>query len=200
LSDVGGVALASLTGEAIRGAIPALADLRVCIFRGWPYLYDGDLAYEAAYLDKYAATPGALVVTATAGDGAIVGASTALPLAAAETELHAPFVAKGLALADWCYFGESLLDPAWRGRGIGVAFFAARETHAAALGLEHSCFCAVERPADHPARPADYVPLDAFWHNRGYQRRDDMTALFTWRDVGEAGETAKPMRFWTKSR
>jgi len=196
-----GTILTSLTGEAIRAAVPALACLRVRIFRDWPYLYDGALEYEAAYLEKYVSTPGALVVTAAdARDGTIVGASTALPLAAAEEELRAPFLAAGHDPADWYYFGESLLDHRWRGRGIGVAFFAAREAEAARLGFARTTFCAVRRPAGHPARPAGHVPLDAFWAKRGYRARPELIATFAWRDVGEAADSPKPMMFWTKER
>lgn len=196
---IDGVAIRSVTGAGIRDVVADLARLRVAIFRAWPYLYEGDEAYERAYVEKYAATDGALVVTAAdPRDGAIVGASTALPLAEAEEELHAPFLARGLALGDYYYFGESVLDAGWRGRGIGVAFFAAREAQARALGFAHTAFCAVERPDDHPARPPGHVPLDAFWRRRGYTRRDDLRATLAWRDVGAADETDKPMTFWTR--
>ncbi len=36
----------SLTGEEIRTVLPALARLRMVVFRDWPYLYDGTLEYE----------------------------------------------------------------------------------------------------------------------------------------------------------
>jgi GNAT superfamily N-acetyltransferase len=99
---------------------------------------------------------------------------------------------------DWYYFGESVLERAWRGRGIGVAFFAGREARAAALGFRRTAFCAVERPADHPLRPHGYVPLDAFWGRRGYVRRPELRASFDWRDIGQQTETPHPMVFWTR--
>lgn len=37
-------------GEAMLGALDALAALRNEVFREWPYLHDGDLAYERGYL------------------------------------------------------------------------------------------------------------------------------------------------------
>ena len=132
-------------------------------------------------------------------DGArVVGAATALPLAAAEEEMQAPFAAGGMDPRDWYYFGESVLERAWRGRGIGVAFFAGREARAAALGFRRTAFCAVERPADHPLRPHGYVPLDAFWGRRGYVRRPELRASFDWRDIGQETETPHPMVFWTR--
>jgi hypothetical protein len=34
-----------LTDEALADASPAVAALRISVFREWPYLYDGDLVY-----------------------------------------------------------------------------------------------------------------------------------------------------------
>ena len=56
----------------------------------------------------------------------------------------------------------------------------------------------VERPATHPLRPRDYLPHDRFWTKRGYTRRPDLRAEFSWRDLDEAAETPKPMVCWLK--
>lgn len=186
-----------LAGAAIEPVIPDLARLRVEVFREFPYLYEGDLAYERTYLRKYLDVPESTVVVARDG-GRVVGASTALPLSRSEDELQAPFRAAGLPVEAIYYFGESVLEPAYRGRGLGHAFFDGREARARALGFTITAFCAVERPADHPLRPADYRPHDVFWTKRGYVKRDDLRASFSWRDVGAAGETAKPMVFWLR--
>ena len=194
----GTIAVETLEGEAVRTVISELARLRVQVFRDWPYLYDGDLDYERSYLAKYADLPDATVVVAR--DGArVIGASTALPLIRAEVAMQKPFRDHGHRVEDWYYFGESVLDHAYRGRGLGVAFFAGREARAQALGYRHTTFCAVERPADHPLRPKDYVPLDAFWAKRGYTRRPELRASFAWQDVDQPGETEHPMVFWTRT-
>ena len=55
----------SLTDPHARhAAIPALSDLRIRIFRDWPYLYDGTADYEAAYLAEFIREPGAVVIGA----------------------------------------------------------------------------------------------------------------------------------------
>jgi GNAT superfamily N-acetyltransferase len=193
-----GLTVETLWGEGTRPVIEALARLRVEVFREFPYLYAGDAEYERGYLSKYAGISDGTIVIAR--DGAqIVGASTALPLAKAGADASRPFVAAGVDLGSVYYFGESVLRRTYRGRGLGVAFFERREARGRELGFKVAAFCAVERPADHPRRPKDYVPLDAFWAKRGYTRRPDLRTTFTWQDLDDADESSKPMVFWTKT-
>ena len=186
-----------LARDEIAACLPALARLRIAVFRAWPYLYDGDAAYEASYLAAYAQNPGAVVIGAFDGD-TMVGAATASPLTAHHDEFAAPLAAAGFDPTAFFYFGESVLMPAYRGTGIGVRFFAERERAAREQGFERTLFSAVIRPDDHPMKPAQYVPLDSFWRKRGYAPIDGLTTRFSWRDIGDADETDKPMAFWHK--
>jgi GNAT superfamily N-acetyltransferase len=188
----------TLAGIAVEKAIPDLARLRIAVFRDFPYLYDGDLDYERKYLRKFAQLPESTLVVARDG-AAIVGASTALPMRNAGDEVAAPFRAQTRDPAQYYYFGESVLMPAYRGQGIGVAFFARREERARALGFRYAAFCAVDRPTEHPMRPKDYVPLDAFWTHRGYVRHPELIATFSWKEIGETEETPKTLTFWVKT-
>ncbi|MFP5511018.1 MAG: GNAT family N-acetyltransferase, partial [Alphaproteobacteria bacterium] len=40
------IRVAALTGAGLEAALDDVARLRIAVFRDWPYLYDGDLAYE----------------------------------------------------------------------------------------------------------------------------------------------------------
>lgn len=181
----------------LAAALPGLARLRIEVFRAFPYLYDGDMAYEETYLRAYADSPGAIVVGAWDGTR-LVGAATGAPMEDHAAQFARPFAARGVDLGDIFYCGESVLLPGYRGRGAGHAFFDHREAQARRLGRRHVCFCAVIRPADHPARPAGYAPLDPFWLKRGYTRVEGLVARFPWRDIGETAETEKPMQFWMR--
>jgi len=189
--------ITTLSGAATRSALPALARLRVTVFRDFPYLYEGDTAYEEKYLAKFLDLPDGTVVVARDGED-VVGASTALPLPKAGKSEQKPFRDNGIDVARVYYFGESVLMPKYRGKGIGVAFFREREARARQLGFRTAAFCAVQRPADHSRRPKDYVPLDDFWAKRGYVKRPDLHTTFSWKDLDEAEESPKPMIFWTK--
>ena len=186
-----------MTGRAIEAHLGALAHLRISVFQEYPYLYLGDLEYEQRYLATYAATDAALVVLALEGDR-VVGASTALPLAQHSDDVVPPLERAGYPASSVYYFGESVLERAYRGRGLGRTFFEHRERRARELGFRVASFCAVDRPPDHPRRPADYRGHDALWASCGFQRRPDVVARFAWRDLDEPAETEKPMTFWIK--
>ena len=191
------VTTAPIPQGELDAVLPALARLRIEVFRAFPYLYDGDVDYEERYLSTYRESPGAIVVGAWDGDR-LVGAATGTPMEDHADEFGAPFEAQGYRLGDIFYCAESVLLPAYRGQGVGHAFFDHREAHARALGRRHACFCGVIRPADHPARPADYAPLDPFWRKRGYAPVEGVVAHFAWRDIGDAEETEKPLQFWMR--
>ena len=190
------VAVRVLTGNALADALPDVARLRIDVFRDWPYLYDGDADYERDYLRAYQ-SPGAVVVAAMDGDR-IVGAATGAPMSDHATDFGAAFADRPEPLSDIFYCAESVLLRAYRGHGLGHAFFDAREDHARALGARWSAFCSVIRPADHPMRPAEYWPLDAFWRKRGYAPLPGVVAQFAWKDLGQATETEKTLQFWMK--
>lgn len=185
-----------LHGDSLRPWLDAVAALRIAVFRDWPYLYDGDVGYEREYLEAYIASPRSVVVLAIDGE-AVVGASTGVPLADDAAAFRAPFEARGIDPATVFYFGESVLLPAWRGRGIGHAFFDHREDHARSLGFAQAAFAAVDRDAADPRRPAGHRGNEAFWSGRGYVRQPGMTMHLDWNEVG-VGHTGHALTFWTR--
>lgn len=186
-----------LTGSAFADALPALSRLRIGVFREWPYLYDGTLASEQDYLSRFGVAAGAVIVAARDGD-AIVGVATATPLRGHTEDFVPLFAARGFDPDRVFYFGESVLLPAYRGQGIGHAFFDRREAHAHGVASTHTAFCAVVRPEDHPLEPPGYRPLDGFWRKRGYAPVAGMIGSYTWKDIDRPQETAKPMQFWIR--
>lgn len=182
--------------------VPWLADvarLRTTVFREWPYLYDGrsDSSYEREYLQSYARSPDSVLVLVL-DDGQVVGASTGLPLADDPEAFSAPLRRTGLPVPRVFYFGESMLLPRYRGRGIGHVFFDLREAHARSLGrFRWTAFCAVDRAADDPRRPPGYRPNDSFWHTRGYARLPGLSATLSWDEVG-VGPAEHRLTFWLR--
>lgn len=168
------------------------------MFRDWPYLYAGDEAYEREYVATYAASERAAIVVARDGTE-IVGASTCLPLVDEDEAMQAPFRSAGFDPATIFYFGESVLLPEYRGRGVGVAFFREREAHARSVSdARFAAFCSVIRDPSDPRRPAGATTLDTFWQKRGYTPTPDLVCRMRWREIGSTDEVENRLQVWMK--
>lgn len=187
----------SLGGADITPHLEDVARLRIGVFHDWPYLYAGDAGYEREYLAAYAASPESVFVLAC-DDDRVIGASTGVPLADAAEAFQIPFRERGIDVAGVFYFGESVLLPGYRGRGIGHAFFEAREAHVRGLGgYSTTAFCVVDRDHHDPRRPRTYHGNEPFWRKRGYVRRPGMTVRLAWDEIG-VGEVEHALTFWTR--
>lgn len=189
--------LQTVTGKAILPYRKALAKLRIRVFREWPYLYEGTLEYESSYLKHYADCPESIVALAMDGDQ-VVGASTGLPMAAADSDFQKAFGGSDYAIEDIYYLGESVLLPEYRGQGVGRKFFEAREEQARSCGAHYAAFCAVDRDPDDLRRPANYRSLDPFWQRLGYRKHPEIKATFEWKEIGDTRPSRQSLTFWFK--
>lgn len=191
--------LIELRGAAALPFLNQLAELRIKVFAEWPYLYKGNLEYEHKYLKTYFNAEHSYIVIALDGD-VPVGAATAVWLPEGDKSFQAPFVAQNIDLKKVCYYGESVLLPAYRGLGIGRNFMEYREKFARSLvEVDRAAFCAVVRPQPHPRKPSGYQPLNSFWEKMGFQIHPELVASYSWLDLDESTETEKQMQFWVKS-
>ncbi len=189
----------TLQPSDIPAYLDQLAKLRITVFREFPYLYEGDTAYEAKYLQTYVEARDAIVILAK-HENKVVGAATGLPLDQEEDAFIKPICDAGYNPDTIFYFGESVLLPEYRGQGTGSIFIEQREQHARSLNrFQYTAFCSVDRPDDHPAKPPHYKPLHGFWKRHGYRPLPEVKVYFPWRDIGEEDETSKPMTVWIKS-
>lgn len=193
----------ALNGDRLAEVLDDVARLRIEVFRAWPYLYDGSVEYERTYLAEFSSSPDALVVVARDGEK-VVGAATAAPLTGHTSQFIPLFESAGCDPGRVFYCGESVLLAAYRGRGIGHAFFDRREAHARSCrgdkgAYSHIAFCAVVREPGDARAPREYVPLDAFWRKRGYAPVSGLLGSYSWKELGAEAETAKDMQFWMKA-
>jgi GNAT superfamily N-acetyltransferase len=192
------VEVRALRGAELEAHLDDVARLRIAVFADWPYLYDGTLEYERAYLNSYRDNPGALLVGAF-DKGVLVGASTSTFMEDHAEAFRTPLSRIDVAVDRILYGAESVLLPPYRGQGLGHRFFDLREAHAREHGRTHVAFCSVVRPVTHPMRPATYRSNDAFWRGRGYAPLPGILAEFSWKDMGDAEESVKPLQFWMRA-
>lgn len=187
-----------LNHQTLASHIESLANLRIEVFRDFPYLYEGSFDYEKNYLQVYLKSKRCAVIAAFDGDQ-MVGAATALPLLDENDYVQEPFIKAGMDLSEIFYFGESVLLKEYRGKGLGHKFFDGREEAALSYpDYKITTFCAVQRPFSHPMRPSNYQPLDEFWKKRGYVKNEKIQSKFSWLDIGDEHETQKNMTYWMK--
>jgi predicted amidohydrolase/GNAT superfamily N-acetyltransferase len=188
----------TLTGAEILPYLADLARLRISVFAEFPYLYEGNEAYEINYLKTFIQSKNSVLVLVLDGEK-VVGASTGLPISEETDNIQQPFLQKSQDVSKIFYFSESVLESAYRNRGLGVAFFQEREKWAKSLDYETCVFCSVVRSENHPLRPLNYQTLDGFWRKRGFIEMPDMTCFMDWKDKNEPEETTKSLNFWIKN-
>lgn len=185
-------------GKAILSVLDDLAALRIRIFRAFPYLYEGTIDYELTYLQTYTDCPQSFLFCVYDGNK-MIGATTCIPLVYETKEVQLPFIKSGMDIANIMYYGESMLDVKYRGKGIGKLFFEERENYSKTLNsINTVCFCAVERPDNHPMKPDYYTPHDIFWTKMGFSKNPDIFSCFEWQDLHEDSPTSKKMVYWFK--
>ena len=188
-----------LYGEEIKKKLTKLAELRIKIFREYPYLYEGEMAYEEEYLKTYAEAKSSLLVLVF-HEKKCVAATSCVWLKEEVDDLKNPIIKAGLNIESYLYFGESLVLEEFRNQGLGKIFFELRLEHFKKLvsigyPLKGCCFCSVIRDSNHPLRPKDYKNLDSFWSRMGFYR-SSIQCSFAWKDLGEKEKTRKQMTYY----
>ncbi len=118
------IRIARLTGAALKDALDDLAQLRIEVFRVFPYLYDGDVGYERRYLQTYRDSENAILV------GAFEATGWWGPRPAhrwRNTRMSSRLLLKDIPLSEIFYCAESVLLPEYRipntgGRGLVTPF------------------------------------------------------------------------------
>jgi GNAT superfamily N-acetyltransferase len=198
MEEVGGVTAQLLTGTAIAAGLNDMATLRLEIFREYPYLYEGHRDDELDYLGTYVKAPDACVILAHEG-ATVIGAVTGMPLTHEDQQMRAAFAGTTFPLDEIYYIGEMLFRPAYRNCGLGRKLLGQMERQIRSLGHYRTLACAtVERPDDHPLRPADYLPITRFLAHTGFVRLPGVSTHFTWRET-DGIKRDHPMQFWIKA-
>jgi len=188
-----------LDGQEARRFVQELAELRLKVFFDFPYLYEGNLDYEKHYLETYFQAKHSFIFLVE-HEGKIIGATTGIWAKEEEDNFRRPFENNGMDPEKIFYFGESILLPEYRGKGLGKVFFEEREKFARSLPfIETLSFCSVLRDENHPLKPDHYQPLDNFWMGQGFLKAQNLTTQYEWQDREETVPSFKNMQYWIKN-
>ncbi len=189
------VQLQVFKGSEVQQHIDELAELRLSIFREYPYLYEGDIREERNYLKMYSSSENSLVILAQDGQK-IVGAATGVPLKETSADYWEIFSKKGISIDEIFYLGELILLKDYRSEGIGNRLFDEFEKRVAEKHqYPKITICEVSRAKNDPQRPKDYVALDGFWKKKGFIKHPELVVYFSWKEIGNLKKTRHSLMF-----
>lgn len=189
--------LQTLSGSQTKPYYKSIANMRINMFREFPYLYEGSYEYEEDYLNTYFNSSHSAFMLVL-DSGKVVGFSTSIPLAEELEEIQAPFKAHHLPVKDYLYVGEVMLEEPYRGQGILRKFLEYHEERAKILNIPHVTLMSVIRPEDHPMQTEKYRKLDPIWQHFGYKRLENMDVKIKWKQVDTHKDEENILALWVK--
>jgi GNAT superfamily N-acetyltransferase len=195
--NVNGLQIFHVQGQDAKPFFADMARMRLELFRGFPYLYDGNTQYEQEYLERYFSCPQAHVLLVCVKD-TVVGFSTSIPLAHEIPEHRTPYEKCGLDPQDFMYLGEAMLDAPHRGQGVLRLFHELHEQTARENGMRFTTLMTVNRPENHPLRPAEYTPMDVLLDHFGYTKIPHCEINIEWPQVDTGRIESNTLSVWQK--
>lgn len=189
-----------LKGTEIKNYSDELAKMRLEYFKGFPYLYEGNLENERRNFRKLTDNWRSILLIALEGQE-IAAVSTATPLDSGYVDVPQDiFRNMGFINQDLYYFGEIIVHQKFQGKGLASQIFKEQEDYAGILGYQGVCFLAVERDHNHPLKPVGYQENDSIWEHLGYQKTNKVVFL-EWPTAlsnGKVENIKNKLVFWIK--
>ena len=172
-----------ITSLKIASYIDKVSEMRLRIFKEYPYLYYGTMAAEKNYMMLYTTDAKATLALAY-DDNKIIGISTGIPLLSnADIINDCPnlLMESGEVPADYYYYGEILLEREYRGYGISSRLYAAQDLLVKKWGFNKCCILTVMRDMQHPLKPENYQCTENIWKHLSFKQFEHpITTMFTW--------------------
>jgi GNAT superfamily N-acetyltransferase len=190
------------TGNDSEPYIETVSKLRIEAFKEYPYLYMGELDYERQYMRGYTKDDRAMIAIATC-DGKLAGISTGIPLTSDSeivSEAKIIFLNENIDIEDYYYYGELIILPEFKGKGILTKLLSAQDELIRSWGYKHACGLTVVREDNHPLKPAGYKSPYKIGERLGYKRTNIRTQ-FDWPTIQSDGRVKNEkniLEFWIK--
>lgn len=189
----------TLRGKEILPYLDRIAELRIHIYRDWPYLYEGDLETEKNYLKVYADSEASVLVLAIEGNQA-VGIAMGLPTNESMEQIQRVFEKEQSSMENSFYLADIILAKEYRNKKIGLKLLQDFEKSVRDQNKYNEIvMCEILRDFDHPQRPAESRSLDSFWERLGYSIIPNWQISLNWLDIGEEEKMSHLMHFRKKN-
>lgn len=184
-----------IRGHQFQKYLHAVADLRMSIFREYPYLYDSDMQSELDYLKGYSTSKNSLLIIVQDQEK-VVGALTGIPLGEMDKAFLPPFVKGHLPIRSIFYLGEMLLLKEYRGKKLGYKMYKTFEDLVKQTGqYKMIAIAEVIRDKNDPRKPKHYIPARKLWEKLGFVEHPEMIMQFSYKQVDSAGKVPNSLVF-----
>jgi len=184
--------------------IPFVAHMRVEYFKGYPYLYDGNVNEEIHCLSQhYASHPNsalAIVYHDKAPVGFLCGTDLINYSALFENSITDLFQQAELNPKNYYYVTDIIITPEHRGKHLPQKLFEILEAYAHTKGYKSSCFITRFHAEEHPLKPYKYRSLVSLWNRLGYTQ-SSLLGYMNWQTHqidGGVKQEQHPLIFWLK--
>lgn len=188
-----------LTGNDMQGTLEFVAQQRMRHYKGYPYLYEGNMQEEMEYLNLVASSPHSALCVVYKDDH-IVG--FAMGASFQEFAVHFKgsielFNAAGRNPHDYFYIADDIILPGYEGHMLTERMFEHLEQYAINLGFAYTCIVH-EQYDTHPLKPKNYCDMD--WSKLGYTKTGS-AIHFVWNTLQADGSSCKQehiLPYWAK--
>lgn len=192
-----GISLQAFTGKEAKKYLKQIANIRITMFKEFPYLYEGSLEDEEEYLNIYFSSENSIVLLVLDGDE-VVGFSNSIPLNDEMEEIKAPFIKNKIDISKYLYIGEMMIKEKYRNKNLSNIIAKYHEEHAKEKNYSNMVFMTVIRPDDHPLKPENYRPLEPLWKSLGYRILEEMKIKIPWKQIDGDIPQENQLEVWSK--
>jgi ribosomal protein S18 acetylase RimI-like enzyme len=178
-----------------------IAQSRINFYRGYPYLYEGNMEEERDYVKWFFSSPKSAVAFAYDGEK-IIGFITGTPLVYFDEHFKGSadsFKKAELIPEDYYYLTDVIILPEYRGNGIAKKLCRMLEEYAKQLEFRAGCFVN-ERHEKHPLKPAEYTDLDDIFIRSGCIKLP-ISVIHNWKTImvdGNNQDQDHTLVYWHK--
>lgn len=183
------------SGPEAKKYINEIAHMRISIFKEFPYLYEGSIEYERGYLETYFQSQESVISLLFEKEN-VVGYASAIPLEQEFAEIQKSFIDAGLNVKEYLYVGELMLQKPQQGLGFFNHWKNFGMQLAKDRGFKYWTGMTVDRPENHPLKPAGYIPLDTLWKRCGAIKDERLKATIPWKQIDTQKEEVNTLSFW----
>ncbi len=188
-----------LRGDDMKHMLDFVAQQRIRHYKGYPYLYEGNMQEELEYLNLVASSSHSALCVVYKDDHI---ASFAMGASFVEFASHFKgsielFEAESRSPHDYYYIADDIVLPGHEGHLLTERMFEQLEQYVRNLGFAYTCI--VHEQYDvHPLKPKDYQDFD--WSKLGYAKTES-AICFTWNTLQSDGSSCKQehvLPYWVK--